>query len=98
MLIECPLPLWFSAGATIVISPSGARARVTRQSGQSGAERFEAQQSPRARRYYWSIWQEPTGGPEGTDVWAVEHGFVAVTPLRAGEFDAAAFEAWKDVR
>ena len=72
--------------------------RVTRQSAQSGAERFEAQQTPRGRRYYWSIWQEPTGGPEGTDVWAVEHGFVAVTPLRAGEFDAAAFEAWKDVR
>jgi hypothetical protein len=30
-------------------------------------------------------------------VWAVEHG-IAVTPLHAGEFDAAAFEAWKDVR
>ena len=72
--------------------------RVTRQSAQSGAERFEAQQTPRGRRYYWSIWQEPTGDPEGTDVWAVEHGFVAVTPLHAGEFDAAAFEAWKDVR
>jgi len=72
--------------------------RVTRQSAQSGAERFEAQTSPRGRRYYWSIWQEPAADPEGTDVWAVEHGFVAVTPLHAGEFDAAAFEAWKDVR
>jgi len=72
--------------------------RVTRQSAQSGAERFEAQASPRGRRYYWSIWQEPTADPEGTDVWAVEQGYVAVTPLHAGEFDAAAFEAWKDVR
>lgn len=72
--------------------------RVTRQSAQSGAERFEAQASPRGRRYYWSVWQEPTADAEGTDVWAVEHGYVAVTPLHAGEFDAAAFEAWKDVR
>jgi len=72
--------------------------RVTRQSAQSGAERFEAQTSPSGRRYYWSIWQEPAADPEGTDVWAVEHGYVAVTPLHAGEFDVAAFEAWKDVK
>lgn len=72
--------------------------RVTRQSAQSGAERFEEQQSPRGRRYFWSIWQEPTGDPEGTDVWAVEHGYVAVTPMRLGEFDPATFDRWKDLK
>jgi len=35
-------------------------------------------------------------GPEGTDVWATEHGYAAVTPLRAGELYAATFAAWKD--
>ena len=72
--------------------------RVTRQSGQSGAERFEEQRSPRGRRYFWSIWQEPTGGPAGTDVRAVEQGYVAVTPMRVGEFDAATFDRWKDLK
>ena len=66
--------------------------RLTRQSRLTGVERFEEQQSPRGRRFFWSVWNEPTGDAEGTDVWAVEHGFAAVTPLRAGEFDPAAFE------
>ena len=70
---------------------------MTRQSAQSGAERFEEQKSPTGRRFFWSLWQEPTGNPEGTDVWAVEHGYVAITPLHAGEFDQATFDRWKAV-
>ena len=66
--------------------------QLTRQSRLTGVERFEEQQSPRGRRFFWSVWNEPTGDAEGTDVWAVEHGFAAVTPLRAGEFDPATFE------
>jgi 5'-nucleotidase len=69
--------------------------QLTRQSLLTGTERFEEQRSPRGRRYFWSVWNEPTGDPEGTDVWAVEHGFAAVTPLRATEFDAATYEAWR---
>src|SRR6185295_6818239 len=57
--------------------------RVTRQSAQTGEERFEEQRSPTGRRMFWSIWKEPTGDAEGTDVWATEHGYVAVTPLHA---------------
>jgi 5'-nucleotidase len=68
--------------------------RLTRQSASSGEERFEEQKSPSGRRLFWSVWKEPTGGPDNTDVWAVEHGYVAITPLRAGEFDGATFEAW----
>jgi 5'-nucleotidase len=68
--------------------------RVTRQSLLSGHERFEGQKSPAGRRYFWSIWEEPTGDPEGTDVWAAEHGYVAVTPMRIGEFDQATFDGW----
>jgi broad specificity polyphosphatase/5'/3'-nucleotidase SurE len=60
-------------------------------------ERFEEQRSPRGRRYFWSVWNEPTGDVEGTDVWAVERGYAAVTPLRATEFDAAAYESFRKV-
>ena len=69
--------------------------RVTRQSAQSGEERFEEQRSPTGRRMFWSIWKDPTGDVEGTDVWATDHGFAAITPLRAGEFDAKTYEAWE---
>lgn len=69
--------------------------QLTRQSASSGEERFEEQKSPSGRRLFWSVWREPTGGPEGTDVWATEHGYAAITPLRAGEFDAVTFEAWQ---
>ena len=34
--------------------------RVTRQSAQTGEERFEEQRSPTGRRMFWSIWKEPT--------------------------------------
>lgn len=70
--------------------------QVTRQSMQTGKERFEEQQTPTGRRYFWSVWDEPTGDVEGTDVWAVEHGYVAVVPLKAGEFDQETFAKWKE--
>ena len=69
--------------------------QLTRQSALTGVERFEEQRSPRGRRYFWSVWNEPTGDAEGTDVWAVEHGYAAVTPLRATEFDVSTYEAWR---
>lgn len=69
--------------------------QVARQSMQTGGERFEEQKTPYGRRYFWSVWNEPTGDVEGTDVWAVEHGYVAVVPLKAGEFDQETFDKWK---
>ncbi len=80
--------------------PSGPAAdfkgfQLTRQSASAGQERFEEQKSPGGRRVFWSVWKEPSGDREGTDVWAVEHGYVSVTPLRAGEFDQATFAAWQ---
>lgn len=72
--------------------------RVTRQSLLTGRERFEEQKTPYGRRFFWSVWEEPTGDAEGTDVWAVEQGYVAVVPLRAGEFDEAAFKKLSEMR
>ena len=71
--------------------------QLTRQSRLGGVERFEEQKSPRNRRFFWSVWNEPTGDVEGTDVWAVEHGHAAVTPLRVGEFDPQTYEKWRGV-
>jgi 5'-nucleotidase len=68
--------------------------RVTRQSAQSGEERFEEQRSPAGRRMFWSIWKDPTGDAEGTDVWAADHGYAAVTPLHANEFDVKTYDTW----
>lgn len=70
--------------------------QVARQSLQTGQERYEEQKTPYGRRYFWSVWHEPTGDVEGTDVWAVEHGYVAVVPLKAGEFDQDTFAKWKE--
>lgn len=69
--------------------------QLTRQSALTGEERFEEQKSPRGRRYFWSVWTEPTGDVEGTDVWAIDHGYAAVTPLRTGEFDSKTYEVWR---
>jgi 5'-nucleotidase len=82
--------------------PAGAAADIkgihlTRQSPLTGEERFEEQKSPRGRRMFWSVWTEPTGDKEGTDVWATEHGFAAVTPMRAGEFDVKTYDAWRAI-
>ena len=70
--------------------------QLTRQSALSGVERFDEQRSPGGRRYFWSVWNEPTGDVEGTDVWALEHGYAAVTPLHATEFDPRTYEAWRE--
>jgi 5'-nucleotidase len=69
--------------------------QLVRQSRLTGIERFEERKSPGGRRFFWSVWNEPTADAEGTDVWAVEHGFAAVTPLRVGEFDPATYEKWR---
>jgi 5'-nucleotidase len=72
--------------------------RVTRQSQLAGVERFEEQRSPDGRRYFWNIWQPPRRDVEGTDVWAVGQGYVAITPMRVGEYDADTAARWRDLR
>lgn len=56
-----------------------------------GVENFVETKHPgMGRTMYWSVYREggvPTS--EGTDIWAVEHGYVAVTPLKVGETDSS---------
>lgn len=63
------------------------------QSSQMGTERFDEARTPYGRRLFWSFFQQPTTAEPGTDVQAALDGYVAVTPLRASEFDDKAFES-----
>lgn len=48
----------------------------------AGTNAYERRESPRHDTYFWNVWTEPTAEALDTDVGAVRHGFVAVTPLR----------------
>jgi 5'-nucleotidase len=65
--------------------------RIATQSAQTGVERYVEGRTPGGRQYFWTTYNDPSGDPEGTDVWTVEQGFVAVTPLKVGEFDAKTY-------
>ena len=71
---------------------------VTTQATQHGGEeRFvETKQPGTDRTIYWNVFKEDTAGAaQGTDVWAVANGYVAVTPLKVGETDESQINALK---
>jgi 5'-nucleotidase len=55
-----------------------------------GVERFDERKHPNGRTYYWNVYQEGLKEAKGTDAWAVEEGYVSITPLKVGEYDAQA--------
>ncbi len=65
----------------------------------AGRETFAESTHPgTGRTLYWSQYKEGgVAAPEGTDAWAVQNGFVSVTPMRVGEHDpglASAVKSW----
>jgi 5'-nucleotidase len=55
---------------------------VTRQGLRVYRDQLVERQDPRGKPYYWIGGEYPTGRmEEGTDFWAMEHGYVSVTPL-----------------
>jgi len=43
------------------------------------------------------VFRESAGNaPEGTDAWAVDNGYVSVTPMRLGEDDPSQMDAWRN--
>ena len=63
---------------------------ITRQAPQQGGqEGFAEMKHPSGRVIYWNVYKEGGTAPEGTDIWAVNNGFVSVTPMRLGETDPA---------
>lgn len=57
--------------------------RVTRQGLRVYRDALDERRDPRGRPYYWIGGDWPTGiNEEGTDFWALQMGFISVTPLQ----------------
>jgi 5'-nucleotidase len=69
--------------------------RWATQSALIGEETWVEHKNPRGRRYFWNDYKDSTKDAEGTDVALAAAGYIAVVPLRAMEFDAAAAEKLK---
>jgi 5'-nucleotidase len=70
---------------------------VTTQALQRGGqESFAEVKHPRnGLPIYFNVFKEGMSGPEGTDLWAVENGYVSVTPMKLGETDTAQIDPLK---
>lgn len=56
--------------------------KITRLGRREYRDVLVERQDPRGRPYYWIGGDLPTGHlDEGTDIWAVAHGFVSITPI-----------------
>jgi 5'-nucleotidase len=72
--------------------------RITTQAIQkSGEERFAEMAHPSGRTVYWNVYKEGATAPEGTDIRAVNEGYVSVTPMKLGEVDASQFEVLRAI-
>jgi 5'-nucleotidase len=70
--------------------------RVTRLGYRIYRDELIERSDPRGRAYYWIGGEPPTGRVEveDTDIWAVAHNFVSITPL---QFDLTAHAHLKDI-
>ena len=60
----------------------------------TGEERFAETKHPATgRTIYWNLYKEGGTAAQGTDIWAVEHGYVSVTPMKLGENDPQAIDS-----
>jgi len=77
--------------------PSGElEVRVTRQGLRVYRDKLDERLDPRGRPYYWIGGDWPTGVPdEGTDIGALQEGFVSVTPLQLDLTDRPVLERLK---
>lgn len=91
-LIECPVPDYTVLNVNV---PSVAfqdlrGARITRMGKRVYEERVERREDPWGRTYYWQGGTVVAGREEeGTDVDAVQKGFVSITPIRMDWTDHA---------
>ncbi|HYS26764.1 MAG TPA: 5'/3'-nucleotidase SurE [Vicinamibacterales bacterium] len=80
--------------------PGGYRGlQVTTQAPvRAGTETFAETTRPGTdRTVYWSVYKEGASAAQGTDVWAVNNGYVSITPMHATEYDdklAVALRNW----
>lgn len=65
---------------------------------QGGIESFPETKHPDGRTVYWNQYKEGVPNPpQGTDIWAVQNGYVSVTPMKVGETDASQAERLRGV-
>ncbi len=68
--------------------------RLATQSRLMGVETWVEQSTPRGRRLFWNDFKDSDHDDDSTtDVAIVAQGFTSVTPLKVGEYDAAAAES-----
>ena len=62
---------------------------ITTQAMRSGGtESFAETKHPaNGTTIYWNVYKEGATAAQGTDIWAVENGYVSVTPMKLGETD-----------
>lgn len=62
-----------------------------------GVEGFEERKHPNGRTYYWNVFEEGGAAPEGTDMWAVAQGYVAIVPMKVSEHSPEAAASLKQL-
>jgi 5'-nucleotidase len=62
-----------------------------------GTESFPETKHPDGRSIYWNRYVEGATGPQGTDIWAVNNGYVSVTPMKLGESDPSQAERLRGI-
>lgn len=81
--------------------PGGYKGYMITRQGQvrTGTESFAEVKHPSGRTVYWNVYSERKSEPqpEGTDFWAVENGWVSVTPMSIDETDQGQFDALKAI-
>jgi 5'-nucleotidase len=70
---------------------------TTQATKKEGEEHFAEMKHPSGRTLYWSVYREVSEGPQGTDMWAVNNGYVSVTPMKLGEFDGSQMDTLKSI-
>lgn len=64
----------------------------------AGVETFTEMKRPGTdRTLYWSVYKEGASAAEGSDIWAVNNGYVSITPMHLTEYDeklAATLKGW----
>jgi len=87
LLGEPKLPL---VNVNLPADPKGIR--WTRQSVRHYEGNLIPGEDPMGRRHYWFAAHPRTGAEAGTDRWALEHGYVSLTPLRLDLTDETLLE------
>lgn len=93
------LPPYTFLNVSMSAMPSGGYKgyRVTTQAVAPGGNTSfgETKHPGSGRTIYWNVYKEGADAPEGTDIWAVNNGYVAVTPMKVGESDVTQGETIK---